>query len=596
MVKRKQTEMRIETLPPPPGNSHFQKKPRCNAFSGASRRIGERIRTWVTAAILCMLVCGAWPAAAATEKPAADLIRSKMAALQSAGRLSIGDHRVAATTSLPVFYAQRNYRPVWIRKKTIAQLVEAIEGSAAEGLDPNDYHYGAVKKVQRSIQAGQAIDPGSQADADILLTDSLIRLTYHLFFGKVDPQGLSPYLNLVRIIEGPDPLQALQRAVESDLLDSFIDSATPRHPFYLRLKDALATYRGIQAGGGWQRIPTDDQLMKGMRDARVIRLRRRLQLTGDLKDQQLSSDLFDEHLEGALIRFQIRHSLEPDGIANRVTLKVLNESVQERIDQIRVNMERARWIAHGVPDTFLVVDIAGYEVHYISDDQIVWSARAQVGKPYRQTPAFKSEIRRLVLNPTWTVPPGIFRKDLLPAIKKDPEYLNRLGIKIYTTGNRTVDANAIDWSRYPKHRFPYILRQDPGPANPLGVIKFVIPNPFYIYLHDTPEQEDFDSPWRALSAGCIRVEYPLELAELLLGEAGRWNIDQLQKQIKQYRPTNIDLSSPHPVLFLYMTVWVDEKQVVYFREDVYQRDARILEGLAGEVRIREKPLTVNPLL
>ena len=540
----------------------------------------------------------AFTADASTDlgQSASDVIRSNMTLLRTTGQLEIGGQKLAATRSLPIFYQQRGYQRAWTRKETIGQLIRVVEDSSAEGLSPGDYHLVALQAAHRQFHTMLAEDPRRLAEADILLTDSLLRLTHHLLLGKVDPQGLNPYLNLVRIIDGPDPLQLLQRAVESDLLDSFIDSLKPKHPVYLRLKGALKTYRQIQHSGGWQPIQPGKQLMKGMRDERVIQLRRRLQVTGDLHDSRLSSDRFDETLEGALIRFQMRHYLEADGIVNRVTLQVLNESVQERIDQIRVNLERARWVVHGVPERYLIVDIAGYNVHYVHSDQIVWSSRAQVGKPFRQTPVFKSRIRRLELNPTWTVPPGIFRKDILPEVKKNPDYLNRLGIKIYTTGNQLVDANAVDWSRYPRRRFPYILRQGPGPTNPLGDIKFVLPNPFYIYLHDTPEIEDFDSPWRALSAGCIRVEYPLELAELLIDDPGRWDIERLRKQIEQQRSTSIDLSDPQPVLFLYMTVWVDQNQVAYFREDVYQRDARILEGLAGDVRLREKSLTLNPLL
>lgn len=594
--RQSRPEMNRHSAPKQPAESLSLGRSRTDPFSVTNRHAVKRFRTWIMAFFLFLLACGPGFATDGPNDPAAERIRTQMATLRATGGLSIGDHAVAAITTLPVFYERRDYRRAWTRKKIIYQLLEAIEDSTAEGLDPIDYHFETVKAAANRSQAALPADRRMLADTDILLTDSLMRLTYHFIFGKVDPQGLSPYLNLVRIIDGPDPLLLIQRAVESDLLDSFFDSAKPKHPFYQRLKKALATYRSIQNSGGWGRIPENDQLVKGMRDGRVIQLRRRLQLTGDLKDGRLASDLFDEHLEGALIRFQIRHYLEPDGIANRVTLQVLNESVQERIDQIRVNLERARWIVHGVPDTFVIVDIAGYRVHYVRNDQIAWSARAQVGRPFRQTPAFKSEIRRLVLSPTWTVPPGIFYKDLLPEVKKDPQYLNQLGIGIYTTGNRIIDAKAIDWSKYPQQRFPYTLRQNPGQTNPLGHIKFVIPNPYYIYLHDTPEQENFDSPWRAFSAGCIRVEFPFELAELLLEDAGGWDIEQIRRQVKKGRPTNIDLPSPPPVLFLYMTVWVDENQVVYFREDVYQRDARILEGLAGEFRIREKSMTLDLLM
>ena len=559
-------------------------------------RMGTRNIQQSVAALFFLIIAVSPAAGAAPVRPAAEIIRAKMQMLQSAGTLTIRSVKIAATSAMPVFYENRNYRRAWTNPQTVAQLIAAVEGISADGLDPSDYHYPRLKEIQLRFETAPSATPRTLAEADILLSDSLLRLVYHLTFGKVDPQGLSPYLNLLRVIDHPDPLGQIERAVDSGSLDHFLDSLKPKHPFYLRLKTALSAYRSIRHSGGWQPIPTDALLSIGVRDERVLQLRRRLRLTGDLRDDKLSSDLFDEHLEGALIRFQIRHYLEPDGIANRITLQVLNEPVQQRIDQIRANLERARWVLHGVPRTYLIVDIAGYVIHFVRNDRITWSARVQVGQPFRQTPVFKSEIRRLVLCPTWTVPPGIFQRDILPQVKKDPSALKRLGIKIYTVDNRTVDAETIDWSRYPKDRFPYILRQNPGPNNPLGNIKFVLPNPYFIYLHDTPEQQEFDSPWRALSAGCIRVEYPLELAELLVGDSDRWSIERLRRQIRQKRTTNIDLPLPPTILLLYMTVWVDEKQVIYFREDVYHRDAKILEGLAGEVRIRPRSQTVNPLL
>ena len=536
-------------------------------------------------------------AAFASADPVGDeLIRERINALKTEGGLSIGSATVRAETIVATVYKERGYRRAWERQTAFTELVTTIENAAADGLDPGDYHYKHLQAYQKLLQRDGAASPREAAEVDILATDSLVCLAYHLYFGKVDPQGLSPYLNLVRTIDTTNLVQQIQQALDSHSPKRFIDGLIPRHPFYLRLKKVLAQYRAIQKAGGWQAIAYGGQLAKGDRDDRILQVRQHLRLTGDLKDHGLASNLFDEHLEGAVIRFQVRQSLEPDGIINRNTLAELNVPVQERIDQIRANLERARWVLHDIPDTFLIIDIAGYSVRFVREGEIIWSARTQVGKPFRQTPVFASEIRLMVLNPTWTVPPGIFRKDILPEVKKDPAHLDQLDIRIYTPDNRIISAAAIDWSAYPAKRFPYILRQGPGPTNPLGDIKFLLPNPFYIYLHDTPDKEEFDSSWRALSAGCIRVEYPLELAELLLNDPERWNTENLRQQINSGRTVTLRPAAPMPALFLYLTVWVNEAGAVYFREDVYQRDDKILQALTGDFEIRLGSPSLNPVL
>lgn len=533
---------------------------------------------------------------ALASDPVAAKIRGRMAELRDSGNLKIDGAPVAAVHILPGFYENRNYEPAWARPYTIAQLMAAIRNSHTDGLNPGDYHYEALKSFRNQIESAEAATPARLADIDILLSDAFVRLVYHQYFGKVDPETLNPYLQLVRLLDGKDPMRLLLQAIESDRLDRIIDNLKPVHPFYLRLKTALARYRAIQYAGGWQEIPTGGRITAGARDDRVPLIRRRLYLTGDLNNSDFSSDLFDEELHAALSRFQARNYLESDGMADRSTILVLNESVQERIDRILANIERARWVLHSFPLEYVLVDIAGYAVHYIKNGTPLWSGRAQVGQPYRQTPVFKSKITSLVLNPTWTVPPGIFRHDILPEVQKNPGFLHELDIKVYASSGQTVDPAAIDWSKYPARKFPYILRQGPGPTNPIGDIKFVLPNPFYIYLHDTPEQEEFDTPWRALSAGCIRLERPLELAELILNDRKRWSIHRVAEKIKSGQTINLALPSPIPILLIYMTVWVDQEQVVYFREDVYSRDAKILKGLKGEFKFRRRPLTLNPLL
>jgi murein L,D-transpeptidase YcbB/YkuD len=212
-----------------------------------------------------------------------------------------------------------------------------------------------------------------------------------------------------------------------------------------------------------------------------------------------------------------------------------------------------------------------------------------VGKPYRSTPVFKANMKYLVFNPTWTVPPTILNKDILPAIRKNPNYLKERNIKVIDHKGKTIDQNTIDWSKYPKRRFPYLLRQEPGPKNALGLVKFMFPNKHLVYLHDTPSKSLFNRTDRAFSSGCIRVEEPFELAQRLLNDPARWNLDDINEVIKTKKTRTVHLPEPVPVILLYWTVAIDDKGIIYFKNDIYQRDGAILRGLNDEFKFRERP-------
>jgi L,D-transpeptidase YcbB len=227
------------------------------------------------------------------------------------------------------------------------------------------------------------------------------------------------------------------------------------------------------------------------------------------------------------------------------------------------------------------VNIASYWIYYMRGQEVVWNARAQVGKTYRQTPMFRSAINYLVFNPTWTVPPGIIRNDILPAARKDPASITRRNLNVLDASGNRIDPASVDWSKFKSGNIPYTLRQEPGPKNALGRVKFMFPNSYSVYLHDTPSSSLFESPDRAFSSGCVRVERPLELAALLLANPAMWNPDTIARTIDAGRTQNVTLASKVPVLLAYWTAWVDPQGRVNFRRDVYGQDAKWLAGLAG---------------
>jgi murein L,D-transpeptidase YcbB/YkuD len=281
--------------------------------------------------------------------------------------------------------------------------------------------------------------------------------------------------------------------------------------------------------------------------------------------------------------------LESDGAVGAGTIAELNVPVSERIRQLRVNLDRGRVLLHDLPERFVVVNIAGFTAYLIKGQDIEWSTRVQVGKPYRKTPLFRSEINYLVFNPTWTVPPGIIRSDILPAAKKDPASITRRGLKVLDSAGREVDPASVDWSRFTSG-IPYTLRQDPGPNNALGRVKLMFPNDYFVYLHDTPSQALFDKADRAFSSGCVRVERALELAERVLDDPAEWNAQSIDAVIRGGKLQNVTLKRRMPVLLAYWTAWVDPEGSVNFRRDLYGQDAQWAAGLDAPFRVRARPL------
>ena len=350
---------------------------------------------------------------------------------------------------------------------------------------------------------------------------------------------------------------------------------------YLSLKQELARYRQAAAGTERVTIAQGKSIEPDTHDERVLALRTRLSVSGDLDAAQDSeSDLYDATVQAAVRRFQERMGLVADGKLDARTITELNVPLDERITQLRVNLDRGRVLLQDLPDEFVVVNIAAYSIFLVRGQEIVWNARAQVGKTYRRTPMFRSDIDYLVLNPTWTVPPGIIRNDILPDARRDPASITRRGLDVLDASGNKVDPASINWSKFKSGNIPYTLRQEPGPKNALGRVKIMFPNSYSVYLHDTPSQSKFEETDRAFSSGCVRVERPLELAELLLADPAAWNTERIEQAVAAGHTQNVTLPNKVPVLLAYWTAWVDPQGRVNFRRDVYGQDAQWAAGLA----------------
>ncbi|MBW2504252.1 MAG: L,D-transpeptidase family protein, partial [Deltaproteobacteria bacterium] len=373
--------------------------------------------------LLVVLVFSYQTGFGASVLPVADVIRDKVEQIRAGTTLDVGGQTVSSVLVLPALYERYNYTPIWNNPRAVRQLIEALEQVINDGLVSSDYHLPAILALHADNSDREL---PTAADLDILMTDALIRLGYHLLVGKVDVEELDAHWNMTTTIGDLDTILSFAEAIESAQIPELIEQLRPNHPYYENLRQGLARYRAIREKGGWPNVEPGSTLKPGMTDKRILQIRARLNMTGELVDAVSTSDAYDETLVMAVKKFQENHGLTPDGIIGPASLAAMNVPVQERINQIKVNLERARWVLHDMQDEFVMTDIAGYEVSYRRGGKIIWTTRAQVGKPYRKTPVFKDQIRYLEVNPTWTVPTTILRNDILPRLAKDSAYLQQM--------------------------------------------------------------------------------------------------------------------------------------------------------------------------
>lgn len=524
---------------------------------------------------LLVLIAANSPLTVGAVEPTNPFLQQCVERFQAEGTLDLGDARLAAARLIPLLCERFEFQPAWTDRAMVEQLLDGVRGAASHGLDPADYH---LQAIESRLAAGQwqSSDPVARAELELLLTDSLARLAFTLHFGKLDPEQLDPVWNLSREWNGTDPVGLFEQVLRSGRIREFLEAAPPQYPFYGRLREALARYRTIEAAGGWPAIPDGGGLKPGATDPRVPALRRRLEIERDLAPGEVADPtLFDAEVEAAVRRFQERTGLDPDGVLGKRTTAELNVPVGRRIEQLRASLERARWVFRDVEEDLLLVDIAGFKLHLFRDGEEIWVTRVQVGKPYTSTPIFKAAMTHLVFNPTWTVPPGILNKEVLPAVRRDHSYLGAHNMSVVRSDGSVVDPSTVDWSG----RFPYSIRQEPGPKNSLGRVKFMFPNEYFVYLHDTPSKQLFDRADRAFSHGCIRVEDPLRLAELVLAGTEGWDRDAIDRVVASEQTTTVFLKQHLTVMLLYWTAEVTRLGTVLFSEDIYERDGAVIAGL-----------------
>ena len=521
-----------------------------------------------------------------------EILRNRIEAAGTPPNVNVGGDIIHSATALPRFYEARVYQPAWIDndgpQRHAEDLIAAIHEADREGLRQNDYHLMLIEKILREVHQNQeqqkSLNPRRLVDLDLLLTDAFMIYGSHLLSGRINPETIDPEWLANR--RESDFSRILQAAFDTNSIGETLKSLLPSQMGYARLREALAHYRQIAAKGGWPAVPGGLKMQIGACGERVRALCLRLMTTGDLDGQDTVNDDFDDILERALRKFQERHGLDVDGIVGPDTLEALNVPVEQRIRQLELNLERWRWLPQTLGKRYILVNMANFELKVVEEDQPVMAMRVVVGKGYRRTPVFSGKMTYLVFNPFWHVPPGIAIQDKLPLMRKEPDYLGEQHMRVFQgwgAETKEIDPKSIDWSKASAENFRYRLRQDPGPWNPLGRVKFMFPNRFNVYIHDTPSRELFDKTVRMFSSGCIRIEKPIELAEYVLRDDLNWQRENILDAIDREVEQTVQFREPIWVHLLYWTAWVNEDGITHFVRDIYGRDKRL------EKAFREKP-------
>ena len=344
------------------------------------------------------------------------------------------------------------------------------------------------------------------------------------------------------------------------------------------LQAELQRHRELAVSGGWRVLDSGPTIRPGDEGSRIAALADRLAASGDLESNETPASYYDETLQTAVRDFQLRHGLEPDALVGRATLRALNVPVEQRVDQIRVNLERMRPYLDIDVEHYVLVNIAAFEATLVRGGQTAWTTKVIIGEKKDQTPEFRSELKSVVFNPTWSVPYSIASEEMLPRIVDDPGYFATNGYDVFDSDGKPVDPASVDWSNFSERNFPFRLVQRPGPKNQLGRIKFMVPNPYSICIHDTPARSLFANVNRALSHGCVRIDDPLKFAEFVLESDGMTRQD-IEIQLQSGETRTLELEEPLPVYIVYWTAEAGDDGVVHFYHDIYDRDAGAIDAL-----------------
>lgn len=497
------------------------------------------------------------------------------------------DRELFSSVLIPRYYINNGFSPKWFNDRSLKQdqineMIAYIEQLSFHGLTPEDYHLNQIKAIANEIKEGD-YNTKDIANLDIFLSDAFLIISSHLYNGKVDPEAIQSEWGIQR---GRPELMLDNKL--SDMLADTLSIASYMEAFYpvgmgyksmIRKAKDLIKYKASEV---FLDIPADslssDHAINVVyRDVIV----NRFQYLG-YDSEELDTNNVD--LSKRIAEFQTVHGLNANGKIGKNTYDAINKPVSDNLKKLYVNMERLRWLPISPSDTLVSINIADFTLVYRNGSDTLIKSRTVVGRDFRQTPIFESKIAYLVFAPTWTIPQTILKNDILPKVVKDSNYLKEHSMVVLDRSGNSVPSSTIDWKKALKGNFPYMIRQEPGPDNPLGKVKFMFPNKYSVYVHDTPSKSLFARDERTFSSGCIRMGAPRDLATLLLNDSIRWNKDVVNTFMNSNKETSVVLKKPVRVSIYYLTSWADASKNVNFRKDIYNRDDAIYKALQTQTR------------
>lgn len=463
---------------------------------------------------------------------------------------------------LKEFYVASGLKSVWQSKKDRKIILDQLNNSEEEGLNPATY---AVNKLQQYEKKYDSLKDTERAKYDVLLTHKLQKYISHLSSGLYNQRDFYNNWDLKK--DTIDINSTIAILLKTDSLNYKMEQLKPNHIVYTSLKKALKIINTFPSST-FNPITIESKIVLNDTNLTVIDIKKRLLYWKDMKPRDSISAIYDLETNEAMKKFQIRHGLAADGVIGAGTIAALNFSKNDRKQQILTNLERWKWFPKDKGKEYLIVNIPDYKLTLVKNNDTIKTYKVIVGKNKRPTPVLSSRLSNVILNPTWTVPPTILKEDVIPAISSSINYLAQTNIKVYDTNGSEVSAS--NWKILSAKSYRYV--QSPGTFNSLGMVKFSFPNRFSVYLHDTNHRDFFGKQKRSLSSGCVRVQNPLELAEYLLGDETKWNVEKITEILKSRKTKHIKIQKEVNIYLLYWTAW-SENNTLIFRDDIYNLDA-----------------------
>lgn len=484
------------------------------------------------------------------------------------------------------FYADREYLELWLMNGSLSKngkaLLTQIEDSKFDGLQPADYNleqiYAFSSNPEKSNKKFRNMSADEKVQLELLLTDAFFNLAHDLEKGKVNPSTLDPDWKFEEKQTDVSYLALLNEVADGAAVDKTFAKLYPDSELYAQGKEAIKELYKVQENDTltWDFAKVNGAIKVGEKHAAVPALRKRLIFWDFLKPYETADlTLFDDEMFAGLQKYQEANGMNPDGVIGSLVAESLNNSPQNLIDIASINMERLRWMPTIDWDQEMVlVNIANYQLDYMQKKDTAFTAKVIVGKEYSESPTFTAPMSYIVFSPYWNIPPSILNDEIIPAVEKNPNYLSQKSMEVVNGDGEAVNAAKVNWTKEDGYR----VRQKPGGENSLGLVKFMFPNEYNIYIHDTPARSLFEKETRALSHGCIRIQNPDQFAKILLDDKD-WDDEKIQLAMNQDKEEVVKLDRKIPVVLLYMTFWADKDGKANFRSDVYGRDVALLKAL-----------------